>query len=99
MRRGFTAFFARAVSCGVSAAQWSEVTPGVWRTDSLPHGYALISERHCVLLGAPVEVTPEALPPSVEGCDLVLLTHQHRDSCANAALFVRATIPVRAPKL
>ncbi len=82
-----------------AAALWSEVVPGVWQTNALPRGHAIVSGAACVLIGAPWEVTPETLPPGVSQCELVLLTHHHRDSSANAGLFTAAKIPVRAPKL
>lgn len=78
---------------------WSEVIPNVWRTESMPHGYALVSEDRCLMIGVPPGVTPTKLPPKVSACDLVVLTHHHRDSCANARVFVAANISVRAPKL
>lgn len=86
-------------SLAADEPRWSEVVPGVWRTEATPHGYAIVAEDRCLLIGAPPDVTPQALPPKVKGCELVLLSHQHRDSCANVAAFAAAQIPVRAPKL
>ncbi len=81
------------------AVRWTEVVSGVWRTESMPRGYALVAEEYCALIGAPVRVTPSTLPPNVRQCELVLLTHHHRDSSWNAAEFVRAKALVRAPRI
>ena len=81
------------------AARWSEVANGLWRTESRPRGYALVTADRCLLIGAPVGVTPSTLPPNVTQCELVLLTHHHRDSSWNAGAFVRANVPVRAAEL
>lgn len=97
---GFVALTAQASAEEIPAAvRWSEVAPGVWRTGSAPFGHALVADQRCLLIGAPVGITPETLPPHVTSCELVLLTHHHRDSCANAAAFIAARIPVRAPQL
>lgn len=81
------------------AVRWQEVAAGVWRTESTPRGYAIVADDHCVVVGAPWNISPQTLPPEVSACELVLLTHQHRDSCAAASSFVAAKTPVRAPKL
>jgi glyoxylase-like metal-dependent hydrolase (beta-lactamase superfamily II) len=78
---------------------WQEVAVGVFRTESAPHAHALIHEGRCLIIGAPYRVTPATLPPAARSCDLVLLTHHHRDVTATTADFVARGIPVRAPKL
>ena len=88
-----------AADDGRGALRWVEVVGGVWRTESMPRGYALVDGDRCVLFGVPERVTPQTLPPNVTQCELVLLTHHHRDSSWNAAAFVQAKVPVRAPKL
>lgn len=65
----------------------------------MPFGYAIVDGDRCLVIGAPRQVTPAALPTKVGLCDLVLLTHHHRDSSANAGAFVAAGVTVRAPKL
>ena len=88
-----------AADDGRGALRWTEVVSGVWRTESMPRGYALVDGDRCLLIGAPERVTPETLPPNVKQCELVLLTHHHRETSWNAAAFVRANVLVRAPKL
>src|SRR5579871_4045542 len=82
-------------ACG----QWQQVIPGVMRTKSSPHAHAIVDGDRCILIDAPFQVTPRSLPPTVKSCDLVLLTHHHRDTCANVAAYVAANVPVRASTL
>ena len=79
--------------------EWYEVDPGLFRTRSHPAAHAIVDAGHCVLIGAPASVTPTNLPGAARTCDLVLLTHHHRDTSSGAAAFVAAKIPVRASKL
>jgi glyoxylase-like metal-dependent hydrolase (beta-lactamase superfamily II) len=74
---------------------WIEVVPGVWRTPSLPAGYALVDGDAALLIGAPSDA---AGLKAVSRVELVLLTHHHRDLCAAAPQFLAARVPVRAPK-
>jgi glyoxylase-like metal-dependent hydrolase (beta-lactamase superfamily II) len=76
---------------------WREVHPGVWCTPRLPAGYALVDGDTALLLDAPRDA--EGLKAAgVRRVDAVLLTHHHRDTCAAAATFLAAGVPVRAPK-
>ena len=79
--------------------RWTKVIENVWRTEVMPYGYAVVEDDRCLLIGAPLGAAPGSLPPRVRRCDVVLLTHQHRDSSWNASEFVRAGISVRASKL
>ena len=74
--------FSRFVAAddGRGALRWIEVVGGVWRTESMPRGYALVDGDRCVLFGIPERVTPQALPPNVTQCELAVLTHHHRDT-------------------
>lgn len=78
--------------------EWCEVAPGVYRTLTSPFAHAIVDGDHCLLLGVPYQVKPNTLPAG-RSCHLVVLTHHHRDTGANAAAFVAAKVPVRAPKL
>jgi glyoxylase-like metal-dependent hydrolase (beta-lactamase superfamily II) len=78
---------------------WSEVVPGVLRSRGYPCAYALVEGRAALLIGAPRGARLPALKQrGVETCELVLLTHHHRDSSEQAAALVAEHIPVRAPK-
>ena len=77
---------------------WDEVEPGVWRTLDLPHTYALLADNRCLLIGAAPDTAPgpgrEYFPPGIETCELLLITHHHRDSCAELMHFAQAKIPI-----
>ena len=84
---------------GVAADGWREIAPGVWRTAGMPAGYALTDGPAAVLIGAPRGSDREALAARGLTVELALLTHHHRDSCEQAADWVRAGVPVRAGKM
>ena len=75
---------------------WKEIAPGVWRTQEMPFGYALMREGKTLLIDAPVG--PESLPKTLAGVEAVLLTHAHRDTVEAASAFIKAGVPVRAGK-
>src|SRR5215472_1404964 len=76
-------------------AAWAEVVPGVFRAPGLPAGYALVDGDTALLIDAPVSATG-LQAQGVRKIDAVLLTHHHRDTCAAAASFLAARVPVRA---
>jgi glyoxylase-like metal-dependent hydrolase (beta-lactamase superfamily II) len=77
---------------------WHPVVPGVFRSAGFPCGYALVDGRAALLIGAPRGVSLPALKAhGVERCELVLLTHHDRDSCAQAGDLAAAGVPIRAP--
>src|SRR2546421_4108844 len=109
MKSILTALFALAsvVGLGVNAAAaadpaspaWQQVVPGVFRSEGFPYAYALVADRSALLVGASAGANLPALKQrGVDRCELVLLTHHLRDSCAQAADFIAAGIPVRAAK-
>ncbi len=79
-------------------ASWRPVADNVWRSAGSPCAYALVDGTSCLIVGAPWAIAPDRLPEGCRRCELLLLTHHHRDSCASAAQFVKAGITVRAPK-
>lgn len=69
----------------------------VYRSDANPAAFLVAVGDSAVLIDAPAG--PESLgdsPPARPST--VLLTHHHRDSCDGAAAFLKAKVPVRAPK-
>jgi glyoxylase-like metal-dependent hydrolase (beta-lactamase superfamily II) len=71
----------------------------VLRSDGFPCGYALIDGRAALLIGAPAGVNLALLKQrGVDRCELVLLTHHHRDSCEQGGQLAAAGIAIRAPK-
>jgi glyoxylase-like metal-dependent hydrolase (beta-lactamase superfamily II) len=88
-----------AVLPAADTPAWHDVAPGVLRSDGYPCAYALTDGTAALLIGAPRGARLEALKQhGVERCELVLLTHHHRDSCARAADWLSAGIAVRAPR-
>jgi glyoxylase-like metal-dependent hydrolase (beta-lactamase superfamily II) len=78
---------------------WHEVAPDVFRSDGFPCAYALIEGRAALLIGAPARASLPALKQrGVDQCELVLLTHHHRDSCAQAGPLAATGIVIRAPR-
>jgi glyoxylase-like metal-dependent hydrolase (beta-lactamase superfamily II) len=75
---------------------WESLAAGVLRTTRLPYAYALVHGDAAVVVGGPAGVGPQSLPPGVAKCDLVLLTHSHRDTTDAAAGFVAAGMDVRS---
>jgi glyoxylase-like metal-dependent hydrolase (beta-lactamase superfamily II) len=80
-----------------TAAGWSEVGPGVWRSPGWPAGYALLAGEHALLIDAPSNADG-LKSQGIRRVDAILLTHHHRDSAARAAAFLAAGVPVRASK-
>src|SRR5260370_20854439 len=79
------------------AEAWQEVVAGVFRSRGLPAGYALVDGGAALLVDAPAGA--QGLQRlGVKKIDGVLLTHHHRDSCAEAERFLAAGVTVRAPK-
>src|SRR5687768_13016685 len=76
---------------------WVEVSPGLWRTPQPPFGYALVEGDAALLIDAP-HPADGLRPAGVRKVEQVLLTHHHRDACAQAAALVVQGIPVRASK-
>jgi glyoxylase-like metal-dependent hydrolase (beta-lactamase superfamily II) len=60
-----------------AAEAWTEVAPGVWRSPTIPAGYALISGDKALLIDAPCAAADLA-KHGVKKIDTVLLTHHHR---------------------
>lgn len=91
-----------AVASGTMDAEeaaWREVVPGVLRSEGLPCGYALVEDGAVLLIGAPDGARLPALKQrGGERCELVLLTHHHRDICSQAVELAGAGIPIRAPR-
>src|SRR5947209_8599643 len=86
---------------GAAADQnaWVEVVAGVLRSDGFPCGYALTDGKAALIIGAPRGLSVEALKRrGVDRCELVLLTHHHRDSCEQAGRLAAAGVAVRAGK-
>jgi glyoxylase-like metal-dependent hydrolase (beta-lactamase superfamily II) len=76
------------------AAGWEQVVPGVLRTTTAPHGYAVVHDGRALLIDA-------TTPPSDRNgfrVEAVLLTHHHRDTAAFAADYRKAGVTVRAAK-
>lgn len=84
---------------GPASEAWREVAAGVLQTADWPFGYALVDGKAAMLIGAPAGADVAGLRKrGVEKVELVLLTHHHRDSCAGAAEFIAAGVPVRGPR-
>lgn len=77
---------------------WVEIAPGIWRTSAAPHGHALVADGRALLIDAPHDAADLREHAKVTAVDAVLLTHHHFDTCAKAAEFLAAKVPVRAPK-
>jgi glyoxylase-like metal-dependent hydrolase (beta-lactamase superfamily II) len=78
-------------------ADWTEVTPGVWRSRELPAAHALLDGDAALLIDAPRRAAGlDKL--GVKKVEAVLLTHHHRDTCAAAAAYLADHVPVRAAK-
>lgn len=79
-------------------AVWSEVAPGIWRNSEAPFGYALVADGHALLIDAPKPVDGLKQAAKISQIDVVLVTHHHLDTCANAPALIKERVPVRAPK-
>ncbi len=78
---------------------WHEIEPGVWRSESLPCGYALVDGDSAMLIGAARNVDWRGLRMlGVTRIEQCLLTHHHRDTSALVGELLAAGISVRAPK-
>ena len=109
-RRAFLLFVSALVWLGMEAGPavaqtslplrlWVEVVPGVLRFTERPTAYAIVEGDRCLLIGAPRFVSPQTMPKGTSQCELLLLTHHHRDASSSAAQFLRAGVRVRAPEL
>ena len=78
---------------------WTEILPGVLRSAGQPAAHALIDGPAALLIGAAQSADLAALQARGLTAELALLTHHHRDSCAQADAWIRAGIPVRAGKM
>lgn len=76
---------------------WVEVAPGVWQTNTLPYGYALVEGDEALLIDCPVDASG-LKAKGIKTIAGVLLTHHHRDSVAALASYREAKVPVRAAK-
>ena len=85
-------------SPSLAADAWHEVAPGVLRTAGIPAGYALTDGNAAILIGAPRGADLADLKARGLAVEFALLTHHHRDSCEQAADWVKAGIAVRAGK-
>ncbi len=82
-----------------AAGAWTKVVEDVWRSSGLPCAYALVDGDAAVWIGAPRGADLDSLKRrGVKRLELVLLTHHHRDTSAQAACLIRAGVPVRAPE-
>ncbi len=91
------AWLGRAADERPAEVEWVEVAPGVLRTKQLPAGYALVVEKHALLIDAPHD--PARLRAlGVESIDEVLLTHHHRDTCSAAPELRNRDVRFRAAK-
>jgi glyoxylase-like metal-dependent hydrolase (beta-lactamase superfamily II) len=77
---------------------WREVRPGLWQSTGLPCSYALIEDEAALIIDAALGADLEALKKRAAKVELVLLTHHHRDSCANAEQWFNTGIYIQAPK-
>ncbi len=80
-----------------TAPAWVQVISGVYRSEALPAGYALVDGDRALLIGAPRDASG-LKEHGVKKVEAVLLTHHHRDGCAAAGRFLADGIPVRAPR-
>ncbi len=80
-----------------SSESWARIVPGVLKCPGYPAGYALVDGDAALLIDAPHRV--DGLKQhGIKKIEQVLLTHHHRDTCAQATFFVAQGVPVRAPK-
>ena len=80
-------------------SRWREVAPGIWRSEGLPCGYALIDGDAALLIGASRGIDRRGLESlKVQRIERCLLTHHHRDTSALARELIAAGIKVQAPK-
>jgi glyoxylase-like metal-dependent hydrolase (beta-lactamase superfamily II) len=83
---------------GDRPATWVEVSPGVWRTASMPYGYALVAGDAAMLIDAPLSADDLLRLTGARRVERVLLTHHHLDTSANVGALLAARVPVQAPK-
>ena len=111
MRRTMTAFMtvmALAVVAWIGASEgwerrtvdnWKQVAPGVFRSTGMPCAYLLVDGDKSVVIGAPRLASFGELDQlGVKGRPVVLLTHHHRDTSAQALQLLKEGFDVRAPK-
>src|SRR5262249_4904397 len=75
-----------------AADAWTEVVPGILRTPRLPAGYALVDGDTALLIDVPHPID-DLKAHGVKKVEAVLLTHHHRDTCAEAGSFLVAGVP------
>src|SRR5262245_21510669 len=76
---------------------WVQLASGAFRAPGSPAGYALVDGDTALLIDAPL-AADTLRGHGVRRIDGVLLTHHHRDTCAAAGEFLKAAVPVKAPK-
>ena len=80
-------------------ASWSQVADGVYRSAGIPAAYALVDGGRIAVIDPGTLADLQALEKMTDGqIELALLTHHHRDTCAQAADLVRRGVVVRAAK-
>jgi glyoxylase-like metal-dependent hydrolase (beta-lactamase superfamily II) len=94
---GLAAWLSKADSDTPAGAGWAAVAPGVLRTSEAPYGYALVHNRHALLIDCPIP-GDGLKAKGVSSIDAVLLTHHHRDSTAAVSWYLDHKVPVRAAK-
>lgn len=83
----------------VDDAAWREIRPGLWQSAGFPCSYALAEGEAALVIDAPLGADLESLKKrGIAKIEMVLLTHHHRDSCANAEAWFNSGIYVQAPK-
>jgi glyoxylase-like metal-dependent hydrolase (beta-lactamase superfamily II) len=100
-RMRVVAFLVALSSAAAASAQtWSEVVPGVLRSNSIPSAYALVSEdgKSAVVVDLPDGRMIDELKGRGVAVTSVLLTHHHRDTAGGAVVAAMRGVPVRGPK-
>src|SRR2546421_5910325 len=91
------AWFGKAADREPAPPNWIEVAPGILRTESLPYGYVIVSEKRALLIDAP-QPPARLRERGIEHIVGVLLTHHHRDTSAAAGIVRAQGVPIRAAK-
>src|SRR5262245_55623805 len=74
---------------------WTEIPPGVLRSNTPPYSYALVHGKAALVIDA-AHKAGGLKRNGVERIETVLLTHHHRDTGAAVGHFRAAGVPVRA---
>jgi glyoxylase-like metal-dependent hydrolase (beta-lactamase superfamily II) len=91
------AWFTAADPEPANLTRWERVADNIYRTKTMPYGYALVDRDKLLLIDA--TVPPEAVAElGVKTIDAVLLTHHHRDTAEFASAYCKKGVAVRAPK-